>query len=382
MKTIQIANMPRFEAKITKMIRKANRLGVPAVSYEIVGQGTATSKVRGQVVYTPYTEVQVHGDTPVLAGWKFLASIEHTENGNLVRSLTDGVTPETYRLTASACDHCHTSRNRIRTYIVQNEAGETLQVGSSCLADFVGLAKAEDVVEFYSWFEALVDDEDEFDESDMDGRIYRGELSFSLVDYLVYVVRVIAVDGWKSASSYGHGLATKYVALDAMFKAKENPVTDIERENVKSILAEVSSVLAGKDKLNDYEWNIQTIIANGKITTRQTGYSASIIPMAGRLQEQKIIAEKNPSSFIGEVGSKISDIKVTVSRHQELDTRFGITHLYAFVDDAGNQITWFSSNNLHLDAGEQAVLEVATVKEHKVYNGVKQTIITRGKIAS
>lgn len=86
----------------------------------------------------------------------------------------------------------------------------------------------------------------------------------------------------------------------------------------------------------------------------------------------------NPSKHIGAVGDKL-ELEVTHIRTGGYDTQFGYTYVHSFKDADGNILVWktaacsgFESTTLRLKG---------TVKDHDEYNGVKQTILTRCKIA-
>ena len=57
---------------------------------------------------------------------------------------------------------------------------------------------------------------------------------------------------------------------------------------------------------------------------------------------------------------------------------YGTTFLYRFVDDAGNVFVWKASGAYNVFDG---VTIKGTVKDHSEYQGVKQTVLTRCKIA-
>lgn len=56
-----------------------------------------------------------------------------------------------------------------------------------------------------------------------------------------------------------------------------------------------------------------------------------------------------------------------------------LTYLYTFADDAENCFVWFASKPIVCEVGGKITLR-ATVKCHKEYRGIKQTVVTRGKI--
>ncbi len=69
---------------------------------------------------------------------------------------------------------------------------------------------------------------------------------------------------------------------------------------------------------------------------------------------------------------------MTVEKVIDIDGTYGTTHLHILVDDAGNVAKWFASSE-RLDAGKTYSIK-ATVQAHDVYQGSKQTVLTRGKV--
>lgn len=84
--------------------------------------------------------VTVEGSAPKFAGWSFLATLAHTPDGNVVRSVPGFEVDAKVREGLPCCDHCKTARNRRDTYVVRHEDGRIMQVGSTCMKDFLGHA--------------------------------------------------------------------------------------------------------------------------------------------------------------------------------------------------------------------------------------------------
>ena len=87
---------------------------------------------------------------------------------------------------------------------------------------------------------------------------------------------------------------------------------------------------------------------------------------------------KSNSEFIGEVKQRLRDLHVILTGCRTIETYYGISLVYTFkMDD--NILTWFCSGkgiDPDIEVGE-AVLLTGTVKDHKIYNGVKQTYLNR-----
>ena len=77
----------------------------------------------------------------------------------------------------------------------------------------------------------------------------------------------------------------------------------------------------------------------------------------------------------------LSDSAVTLTRVARYETKWGVTTVLCFVDVSGNIIVWKASccDVTEDDVNKQFTI-VGTVKEHNVYNGTNQTILTRCNI--
>ena len=87
---------------------------------------------------------------------------------------------------------------------------------------------------------------------------------------------------------------------------------------------------------------------------------------------------ESPSDFIGEIKQRMRDIKVTLTGTRAVDSRYGTSILFTF-EQGQNQLVWFTScppNEEDAVVGNEYLL-TGTVKDHKVYNGVKQTYLNR-----
>lgn len=103
-------------------------------------------------------------------------------------------------------------------------------------------------------------------------------------------------------------------------------------------------------------------------------------------ERARIEAEKARSHYVGEIGDKI-EIAATVKRSFSYEKRGFydwqtiITHIYEFVDRDGNVFIWFTSACIDAKEGDAVILK-GTVKKHSEYDGTKQTVLTRCKIAA
>lgn len=86
-------------------------------------------------------------------------------------------------------------------------------------------------------------------------------------------------------------------------------------------------------------------------------------------------------TFVGIVGDKLKNYPVTFTRKGSFCSRFGLTNIYEFRDKDGNYLNWFTTCDIQFEVGDMLNLS-GTIKEHKEYRGIPQTIMTRCKLSS
>lgn len=98
-------------------------------------------------------------------------------------------------------------------------------------------------------------------------------------------------------------------------------------------------------------------------------------------------AEKNKinsaSNYLGTVGEKMPFINVKITNIRGFETAFGYSHVYTMMDDGGNIIIKFGTiGEQFLTSGDEVAIGstlsfISDIKEHKEFNGAKQTVIGR-----
>ena len=137
--TIPTDNLGLLLERLAEVNKKAEKLGVPHVTLTITGEFIRKEKNHLDIdEERSSTTAWLEGSTPKYEGWSFLASLEKTDGGTLVRSLPGYELDEDYRERGNVCDHCGTKRNRKHTFVVLHDDGTLKTVGRSCLKDFMG----------------------------------------------------------------------------------------------------------------------------------------------------------------------------------------------------------------------------------------------------
>jgi len=89
---------------------------------------------------------------------------------------------------------------------------------------------------------------------------------------------------------------------------------------------------------------------------------------------------KFESGFVGNVGEKLEVKAKLMHRSGWFETKFGDIRIYTFEDSSHNRLVWKTGAGLDADIGDYVSIK-ATVKEHSEYQGEKQTVLTRCKVA-
>ncbi len=397
-------NLSVLGTKFAKLSRRAKKCDLPSPTFQEIGTSRLVRKVRDEqtgeirdhVTLLSHITVDVGCTVVKVEGWTFIATVQHTEEGNILRKIGDVVIPVKYRTVSQLCEHCETSRNRKDTYILHHEATNTYkQVGRNCLADFFGhdalmyAERAQLLCDINSIGESMEDEEgfgggggsDRFD---------------ALETYCAHVAQVITLDGWmsrKRARDIGcDGSATCDVANIHLHRRLAPPkyVFMYATPSPESVLLAEQAIewvsnLEGEE-LSDYLHNIRTIGRRGVCEGRDRGMAASIVSAYQRhlstLRYKELQARRaEVSQHVGVVGErgvfKLNVEKVLQFERDGYGYNSGsvAVHLHIMSDNDGNVVTWWSSSGA-LPTGSDVVLK-GTVKKHDVRNGVKQTTLTR-----
>lgn len=112
-----------------------------------------------------------------------------------------------------------------------------------------------------------------------------------------------------------------------------------------------------------------------------------------RYDRRKAEAEANKAStWQGSLDDKIV-VEVTLMKSYEYETDYGLKCLHFMKDDDGNVYKWSTGKGLgwyedknesdtyhQVEDGERFTIK-GTVKEHTIYNGIKQTVLTRCRVS-
>ena len=387
-------NMERLRKKMVRIRNKCQKYGCNFTFEEVGEEFREVQNEDGTKHNARFVLVESEG-TAIVNGWKFVASVEFTEKGNIIRNACSIEVPARYYDCTPMCEHCNSNRYRKNTYIVMNEeTGEFKQVGKSCLNDFTHGMSAEGVAQFLSWFDDLIEYEAPIGGS-------WGNKYFKTFNFLCYALEVVRHWGYVKGDNerttkertcdyfdlmemgwHPFRYEVELSLKEEMASVHFNPYSDENKSKVQRILQWVSE----QEESSNYIHNLKTVCALEYSDHSKTGLLVSLFPAYDRELEQQVKRLKKEkeweqeaitSNYIGCVGDRIQIDVQEVKCISSWDTEFGITYLYKITDKCGNVFVWKSSK--YLDDQVQTIK--GTVKDHREFRGTKQTEITRCRVA-
>src|SRR5258708_15012679 len=127
-------------AKIDKLNARAARRGwTGRITIEREQVEVRETTEAGFETVRVVNEVKISGEPPKYEGWTFLAKLDFDPEAGLIVSTAPGVgSVDRTGLIEGACGHCNTDRDRRHCFLVRHEDGRQVQVGSTCIQNFLG----------------------------------------------------------------------------------------------------------------------------------------------------------------------------------------------------------------------------------------------------
>lgn len=438
--TVPAENFFVLLEKVAKLARKSAKLNLPAIELAKTGEfqvpffrtgnheGISHTKLdtaellakaeknvaegRGSIIYRTYFTVTLTGAVPRLAGWEFVATLQHLEVDGEVANMLRIVPgfgeslPVRFRTSGPEnCDHCRkVIRSRKETFVVRKTGtNEWLQVGRSCTQTFLGGADPHSVAKGLEYLQSAGDLCNSAESDGFGGG--RFVESAEMETFLAWAAACVRIDGWLSrgkARAMANGM-TATADMAFMFecpphfgpgqdKARRefeaarlaHTPTDADKALVAAALTYAETSLAGKMEGNDYLYNLWVACNQSTVTAKLAGIAGSLISHYIKEVERATLHELETrrtadSKHVGTVGER-RFFKVTTLKVITVDGQFGTTCIHKMVDADGNLLVWFATGSAdNLETGKEVWLK-ATVKKHDTRDGKLQTVINRAEV--
>lgn len=401
---VLLSRKDSVEAGLLALQKRAARKGLPALAWTW-GKAYAETIVRTheggaeETIKVTRIPLSLVSTELKFAGWTFVAVLQHMDGENIVRVVGSVELPIHYRTRGPACDHCGHDRRRNDTYVLVHESGKFVQVGSTCIEDFLGGQGASALAARA----CLLADACGLGEGGEEGGFGGGGSgSFMLAEYLSFVAWDVRTLGWVSRSvARDQGkLASAdnaWIMMTDQKKCAEAKCEPSAEDIALAAAAEVwaESLLDPAVANSDYLHNLRVVARSGLVTARTCGIAASMVTAYQRfLGDERKRAERaaRPSNnvHVGTVGKRETFV-ATLDFVTGYDTNYGYTTVLKFLTEpsgaegsrvlGGETIVWKASSTEigRADVGKRFEV-TGMVKKHDEYKGQKQTMMNRCKL--
>lgn len=380
---INVEDMERFESLVEKLNKRAVKCGVSEITYEV---GKAHYEEKQGVMCKLHDVVVTFEDVIKIDGYEFVATITHTYgNGNIVRLApsVDNVDKKYYTING-VCEHCNTNRRRKETVLLQDENGKIIQVGKTCLKDFIG-HNVNDKLKYIEQLNMFEENLNAMDSCISDIKYMKVkkvlELSNAIIKAYGYV---------KTRDEFGNNndnstKALVYMAYrESYSKRWEKELKEIiervfEEDYKDNEVDEMIDCLNKDTNDSNYIQNLKVLVNNECIDDKELGYVVSLPTYYHRkkMEQRKAekIKEESVSEWVGEEKQRMT-LDITLQKIRGFETMYGYMYVYEFIDGNNNVLIWKTSNEQEFNEGD-VIKATFTIKNHEEFRGVKQTNILR-----
>jgi hypothetical protein len=381
---IESSHFPKFKKKVAALNKRGRKIG-GGISIENVEETFFRVEVaRGRSVKVEAVRFELAGEIPVVNGYRLVARVEHTEKGNIITRIDSMKDIGDWRSAKPNCDHCSTNRRRKDTFFVEHvETGIIMQVGRTCLADFIRDIDVDKVASYFMFWASFEKEYNEGTYRDYDATAGYPETR----DFVACACAAVRQDGCFYPSKDNKATVRSAEFLYWPLPKTENRY-DIEqwqrsqptKGDFEKADAAMAWIKAKQDGMrSEYIWNLQVACNLDHVTGRTRGLVASLVAAYDRDNVRAKKPVKKVSEHIGNIGERIKGIKAVITMVRGFYGQFGECFMVLFEDSDGNKFKWFTSTDVDYEIGAEVVV-TGTVKKHDAYKGVKQTVLTRCKI--
>ena len=389
-KLIPYQKLPDLEFALIKFNKKAKKLNLPKIEliikYPVIYQ---------EIIYTnddgtkdtdsvPMVNIEVTGMIPKIAGYSFVAKIEHRsdESGNFIGNVIKYHTHEvdnSYRNKLSECNHCKTKRYRKNTYLLEDSSKKIIQVGSECLKDFISKKDLENLV----FLATLIQTLDSY--SDFDRTSFKIRPTVEVMEFLTVCVDAINKHGWvpKSTSSTKepstYQVAWNYFHEDKALEDYNN--LEMKEENRALVEEYISSQIVNNQNRSYFSENLLILIKQNIVMIKDCAMLATIAKEISKQEYKKVVPNKLNNIYNGTIGGLFKG-KVKIKKINSFDSRFGRSYIVEMINLENNSLvkTFTTSQALiNLEIGNEIEIQGA-IKNHEEFNQFKSTVLGRVKI--
>jgi hypothetical protein len=368
-------NVEYLEKKIEKLNKTAAKLGCSPIT--LTKSSPYSKKIKNgeyrkdgtyqDPTFMEHIKVSVNGEAPKLKGWTFVGKREPMEGSDsiMAKSAPGSDLPKEYSDDHGLkCDHCQKRARRNETFVVKNDEGKHMEVGRSCLKDFLGHANPEKYADFAA---ALYDVESVFSElanPDYEGGYGRAVMTFATRSVVAAAIHSIKQRGFVSRQYESEGKTATSTAVNLhMNPPKKDPqdfIMPVTKQDYDDADKAIEWMKAHPKADKEEFWtNISKISSGEHMPLRYSGYVSAgantYLKELGAVKDKEGMMKTVKNEGLGQEGDKVS-VKGTVVSSFSYQNAWGTKHIITVKADSGHLIKMFTSS------GDEGVKKDARVE--------------------
>lgn len=361
----------KITEKVESLNRRAEKRGLdPAFSITVEREFSVRTK--GTYEFEDFVEFHVDGIYPAIPGYTFAAVVDHASGGLIFRNpafVEDvDLTPFADRKT---CDHCRTKRRRSKTILLSDKSGKIIQVGTTCIIDFLGKEAA--ALEFFA------ENSDILGDSNDDGH-YASSPHYDTGEICSIAVKLISDFGFVKSNTPGSTAGMIMDFVDDRYRSfprdYDFTVTAEHTEQARQAIEYIKN----SERKGEYQENVFRVMSSSRVEKKVFGFIAAGI--RGALADIRKASEKEktcsvePASFPS-VGTVIANEEVTIKKIFSFEGMYGTQHIFIMKSNSDIPFVWKTSTFPGVREGGTYTIKKAKVKAHDDYKGTLQCRLER-----
>jgi hypothetical protein len=279
------------------------------------------------------------GDPRSTIEWSLIATLHHRPGRPTAVELAPGaqrVDVDAWSRSEGWCEHCRTRRTRRTTYLLRRRNGSLAQIGSTCLAEFLGDPDPMRVLRPGRRHRSPRQRHDHGDAHRRPSEYVDAQL------YLAHVAQAVFDGGFVSSVGATSGRPVTWARALATLDVARSPSSRAlrrARQTVEWVRDEVSL----RPALDAFERRLVQILGQDRLTLRELPTAAAGIYAYHHHLRRQIEARERSGEFLGEPGEMIT-ASFVVRRVERVATAGGPVHRHFLRDELGRISVWDSQN--------------------------------------
>jgi hypothetical protein len=318
--------------------------------------------------------VRTTDDLVSTSEWSLIATLRHRPGRPTTVELapgTEGIDIDAWSRSEGWCEHCRTRRTRRITYLLRRQNGSLAQIGSTCLAGFIGGRDPMRGLRPSSRVRSPLQ------RHHRPGDRPTAQDYIDTRAYLAHVAQAVFDDGFVSTGAATRGdpptwsraLGTHDLARSPSARARRRAQEAIEwvREELKE-----------RPTLDDFERRLVEVLNEDRLTFRELPTAAAGIFAYHQHLRRQIEAREKAGEYLGEPGEVII-ASLVVRRVERVATRSGPVQRHFLRDELGRSAIWDSGNQML--PRSPGILEVVVAEQARI-DGRPVTVLAGCKRAA